>query len=187
MRQRGVRNTLYWAAFGYLKPNRFCIFAKDLARVDRVPLAPVATYEMWDAERVARWRRGRTGLPPELFQDAIDGARTCAVAQVDGEIAGFIWLYRTAEASRLFDLGDGEAELNYGAVLQPYRRHGLFRGVLLSASWWLADRGYHTVYASVHSSNGPSLRAFEAAGFRRVGMVSHFGLYRPKYRATSAA
>jgi ribosomal protein S18 acetylase RimI-like enzyme len=186
-RQRGVRRTLYWAAFGYLKPNRFWIFAKDVTATPAAPLPLGATYDVWDAERIAGWRHGRPGLPPELFQDAIDGVRACAVALVDGDIAGFIWVYRPGDASRLFDLGDGEAELNYGAVLPAYRRHGLFRGVLVSASAWLADGGYHTVYACVHATNGPSMRAFDAAGFRRAGTVSHFGPYRPKYRAAAAA
>jgi ribosomal protein S18 acetylase RimI-like enzyme len=186
VKQRGFRTTVYWAAFGYLKPNRFSIFAKDIRGVGHAPLPPTATYRVWDAARVAAWRRGRPDLPPELFQDAIDGVPACAVALVDGEIAGFIWIYRSGDASRLFNLHDGEAEVNYGAVLEPYRKLGLFRGVLLSACDWLAARGSHTVYAGVHSSNGPSLRAFDAAGFRRIGRVSHFALYRPKYQPIRA-
>jgi RimJ/RimL family protein N-acetyltransferase len=187
VRQRGLRKTLYWAAFGYLKPNRFCIFAKRLPDDDTVALAPGATYEVWDAARVAAWRRGRRDMPPELFQDAIDGVRACSVALVDGDIAAFIWIFRPGDVSRLFDLRKGESEVNYGAVLEPYQRHGLFRGVLRCAATWLAERGHHTVYASVHVTNTRSLRAFAACGFTPAGTVGHFGFYRPKYRATGAA
>jgi RimJ/RimL family protein N-acetyltransferase len=187
VRQRGLRKTLYWAAFGYLKPNRFCIVAKTLPDDDKMSLAPGATYEVWDAARVAMWRRGRRDMPPELFQDSIDGVRACSVALVDGEIAAFIWIFRRGDVSRLFDLHDGEAEVNYGAVLGPYQRHGLFRGVLRCASAWLAERGHHTVYASVHATNTRSLRAFAACGFTPVGTVAHFAFYRPKYRVTDAA
>lgn len=186
--QRGIRTTLFWAAYGFVRPNRFSVFARDVRGTKPAPPAtPGVTYAMWDASGVTRWRAGRTGLPPELFQDAIDGVSLCTVALVGGEIAGFIWVYRTGDASRLFDLGPAEAELNHGAVLEPYRKMGLFRGVLTFASAWLGEHGHDTVYSNVHSRNTPSLKAFRGAGFQEIGSTLHVGPFRPKFPTRAAA
>jgi len=179
--QRGIGTTLYWAAFGFLRPNRFEVLVRDLGTAD-LPSAqpPGIRLEMWDAEQMRAWRRDRQGLPPDFFQDEIDGVHQCAVAVVDGEVAGLIWVYRPDDASRLFRLRELEAELNNGHVRDAFRGRGLFRELLMFACRALRDQGFAHVYAMVHADNGPSLQAFAGAGFRRVRSVWHFLLFRPK-------
>ena len=124
--------------------------------------------------------QSRQGLSTEFFQDEIDGVDTCAVAFIRGELAGLIWIYHHEHASRLFRLREREAELNHGYVLPTCRGMGLFRDVLGFACVRLQEQGYQTVYAGVHAENAPSLRAFRHAGFRDIGSIRHFLIFRTK-------
>jgi RimJ/RimL family protein N-acetyltransferase len=121
--------------------------------------------------------------------DEIDGVRSCAVVRVKENLAGLIWIYRNDDISRVFHLGELDAELNGGYILPEYRGRGLFRAIIVVASRWLFEAGYRTVYAGVHSENLPSLRAFRGAGFSEVGSIRRFLAFRPKistgYLATS--
>jgi len=186
--QRGIGTTLYWAAFGFLRPNRFEVLLRELGGGSATEAAPPGLHlEMWDAERVRTWRRDREGLPPDFFQDEIDGVQQCAVALVEGELAGLIWVYRSEDASRLFRLRELEAELNHGHVRAEFRGRGLFREMLAFACRVLREQGCARVYAMVHADNRPSLQAFEGAGFRRARSVWHFLLFRPKVDGVAAA
>lgn len=179
--QRGIATTLYWSAFGYLRPNRFILLARDLsAGAMRWIPRDAMHFELWTAPMLRDWRKPRQGLSTEFFQDDIDGVDTCAVACIRGELAGLIWIYHHAHASRLFRLREREAELNHGYVLSPFRGTGVFREVLRFACVRLQEQGYQTVYAGVHAENAPSLRAFHHAGFRDIGSIRHFLIFRPK-------
>lgn len=182
LRQRGVAKTFYWAGFGYFKSNRLAIFARDLsgAPIDVTPRADV-TFEVWNADDLRAWRGNRPDLPPEFFQDEIDGVETCVVALFRGEVVGLIWIYSFDDASRLFNLRVLEADLNNGCVLPQYRGRGLFRDILVHSCLWLRDHDYRTAYACVHTGNLPSLRAFRNVGFGEIGSVRHFLVYRPKF------
>jgi RimJ/RimL family protein N-acetyltransferase len=102
------------------------------------------------------------------------------VVFIRGELAGLIWVYHHGHASRLFRLREREAELNHGYVLPTCRGSGLFRDVLVFACMWLQKHGYQTVYAGVHAGNAPSLRAFHHAGFRDIGSIQHFLIFRTR-------
>jgi ribosomal protein S18 acetylase RimI-like enzyme len=179
--QRGLVKTLYWAAFGYLRPNRFILLANDLTAPPPgwQPAGPL-TFAMWTADEVRAWRRNRHGLPLEFFQDEIDGARRCAVAFYEHEVAGLIWVYSAGDSSRLYRLAPGEADLNYGCILPAYRFQGAFSGLLAHACDTLRREDYHVAYAAVHSTNIASLKAFRKVGFREIATVWHFLVYRPK-------
>jgi len=186
IRQRGLGATLYWGAFGFLRPNRFFVYTRKLA--DAAPRPPGADLrlELWDAAAMRAYRSSRKGLPTELYQDEIDGVELCSVLRAGDEVAGLIWIYRPEDASRLFRLREAEAELNNGVVLPAYRGRGLFKAVIAHACDWLRAQEYQTVYAMVHSTNGPSRAAFEAAGFHSVATVRHFLLYRPTFRGPAS-
>ena len=184
--QRGIATTLYWAAFGYLRPNRFILLARDLsAGAIRCIPGDAVRLELWTAPSLRQWRKPRQGLSTEFFQDEIDGVDTCAVAFIRGELASLIWIYHHEHASRLFRLHEREAELNHGYVLPPFRGMGLFRDVLEFACVRLQEQGYQTVYAGVHAENAPSLRAFRHAGFRDIGSIRHFLIFRPRVQGKS--
>jgi len=186
-RQRGFYSTLYWGAFGFLRPNRFLVLARELGHDSGpCPQREELRLELWDAAALRAYRSSRTGLPPELYQDEIDGVELCSVVRVGDQVAGFIWIYRPEDASRLFRLREAEAELNNGYVLPAYRGRGIFKLAIAFACDWLRDQDYRTVYAMVHSTNVPSRSAFEAVSFRTVSTVRHFLLYRPAYRGSES-
>jgi lipid II:glycine glycyltransferase (peptidoglycan interpeptide bridge formation enzyme)/ribosomal protein S18 acetylase RimI-like enzyme len=187
VQQRGLAETLYWAAFGFLRPNRFGVLVRDLgAGIPEEPLASNVSFQVCDATTLAAWREGRHGLPTPFFQDEIDGVDTCALALVEGSVVAVLWIYRQDDPCRRFALGEGEAEINHVVVLPAYRRKMLGKDLLRFACQWLQQQGHRTVYALVHSSNRPSLRAFESVGFHERGRVLRFLLYRPKVRAAGA-
>jgi RimJ/RimL family protein N-acetyltransferase len=182
IQQQGLFTTLYWAAFGYLRPNRFRILVQDLA--DRRWPAPGTgmRFAVWSADQLAAWRRDREGLAPEFWQDTIEPVGRCAVALDGDEVAGLIWIYPSGRPTRMFRLYAGEAELNAGYVRPAYRGRRLFTDVIAFACARLAAEGATTVYAAVHAGNEPSQRAFRAAGFHDLASVRHFLLYRPRVR-----
>jgi RimJ/RimL family protein N-acetyltransferase len=183
VKQHGLWMTLYWAVFGYLKPNRFIIVARDLT-TGGTPWQPSGNtrLEVCSVETLQAWRQHHPDWPPEFFQDEIDGVSACSVAIVDGEVAGIIWIYRPQDTSRLFQLREHEAELNYGYVLPRFRDKGVFRDILVCACHWLQEQGYRTVYAGVLAINRPSVKAFLRAEFHHVGSIWHFLTMRPKVR-----
>ncbi len=174
----GPARTAYWAAFGFLRINRFVIFSRDLGAA-LPPPGDGETFELWTAERVRAWRRGRAGLPTEFYQDRIDGVSLCAVACLGDEVAGLIWVYRPGDYSRMFRLQAGEVELNHGYMRPEHRQRGLFVRLLELACAELRQHGYVTARAVVHASNLPSFRAFTRAGFAPIGSIRHFFLFRP--------
>jgi ribosomal protein S18 acetylase RimI-like enzyme len=182
IRQQGLFTTLYWTAFGYLRPNRFVILVRDLERALRLPVRSGLHLAVWSADELAAWRSARPGLAPEFWQDTIEPVRHCAVALDGDEIAGLIWIYRAGRPTRMFRLCPGEAELNAGYVRPEYRGRRVFTEVIAFACASLAGSGVTAVYAAVHGGNEPSLRAFRAAGFEDLTTVRHFFLYRPRVR-----
>jgi peptidoglycan pentaglycine glycine transferase (the first glycine) len=182
VRQRGLAQTAYWGAYGFLRPNRFLILTQPTPARVSFPPPPGLSAAVWDVAAARAYRRTRAALPPEFHQDEIDGVELCSVVRCGDEVAGLIWIYRAGDASRLFRLGDSDAELNNGLVLPQYRRRGVFKLAIASACEWLAQQGYGRVYAMVHSTNVPSRAAFEAVGFAVTADVRHFLLYRPAYR-----
>lgn len=181
----GPTRTAYWAAFGFLRVNRFVILSRDLAAAPPPPEGG-EDFELWTADRLHQWRRGRSRLPTEFYQERIDGVSLCAVACAGSDVAGLIWIDRPGDYSRMFRMRPGEAELNHGYVRPKYRHRGLFARLLAYTCAELQDRGYATPHAIVHESNGPSLRAFARAGFGAVGSVRHFFLFRPAVRSGPA-
>ena len=180
VRQRGLLPTLYWAATGYLRPNRFQLFARPAGGEPIVTSLDDIRYETWDAGQLRAWRLDRGTLRPEFFQDQIDGVRTCAVARVGDSVAGLIWIYRAADVSRLFRLGPQDAELNNGTVLEAYRGRGVFTSILRHAAGWLRTQNCRTVYAGVHIRNTASSVAFQRAGFAKIGTILNLGGIRPR-------
>jgi GNAT superfamily N-acetyltransferase len=185
---KGLCETLYWAAYGYLRPNRFLALARDLAADGPGPApAPGAELALWDRARVRAWCAGRRDVPVEFLRDEIDGVRMCAVATVGGDLAGLIWIYRPQHPSRVFRLAADEAELNHGFVRPAYRGRRLFEAILAYACLRLRQEGVRRVYGAVHSINVRSHRSFLAAGFRDIGAVRHFLLFRPRLDGRATA
>jgi RimJ/RimL family protein N-acetyltransferase len=180
----GLGSALYWSAFSYLRVNRFVGFVRDPRPTPGEPAAHLdAVFERWTAQDIARWRTRRRGVPTQCFRDVVDGVSAAMVARIDGAPAALIWIYREGDPSRMFSLGPRDAELNHGIVLPEYRQRRLFAPLLSQACAWLATQDVRRVYATVHTENHPSLRAFRAAGFVEFARQTHVFLYRPKFSA----
>jgi ribosomal protein S18 acetylase RimI-like enzyme len=177
--RRGLRQTLYWAAFGYLWPRRFVLLSANTA--ERVVDRDDVTFALWTAAEVREASRDTRCAPLELHLHEVDHVDLCAVAlDSEGMLVGAIWVYQAGDPSRMFHLGDGEAELNYGCVLPSHRRRGIFCDLLRSTCSALREHGVSRVYAAVHDTNVRSLRTFIAAGFVPFAVLRHVFLYRPK-------
>lgn len=179
----GLTSALYWSAFCYLRVNTFVGFVRDPRADLRDPAAhPDASFEVWTADDMRRWRADHRDAPTQCFRDTVDGVSTAMIARIDGELAAFIWLYREGNFSRMFRIGPTDAELNHGIVLPEYRSRRLFAPLLSHACAWLATQGGRRVYAVVHTDNGPSLRSFRAAGFAEFARQTHLFAWRPKFK-----
>jgi len=177
--KRGLAETAYWAAFGYLWPRRFILLAAngEEQTVERDDVR----FALWTAAEVREGCRDTRRVPLELHLHEVDRVDLCAVAITpDGMLAGAIWVYRAGDPSRMFHLVDGEAELNYGCVLPSCQRRGVFGDLLRYTCSALRGHGVKHVYAAVHDSNVRSVRAFVEAGFAPFAVLRHFFLYRPK-------
>jgi L-amino acid N-acyltransferase YncA len=174
----GPTSAVYWAAFGYLRPNTFVIFTHDL-RCLRTQRVAGVRFDVWPAARLAAWRKGQRRLSSEFFRDRIDGVRRCAVALDDDNVVGLIWFYEPGDPSRMFRLFPGQAELNYGYLQPAFRHRGIFTSTVVTACLRLRAEGHTAAFVAVHAANGPSRRAFAAAGFATVAEVKHFFLFRP--------
>jgi len=175
-----VRTAMQRAAWGYLRPHQFVALCKPLHEPGARDLVPGVTFDLWGHRTLAAWRRRRTSLPVEYFQDEIDGVDTAAVGCAGEHVVGLIWLYEAWHPSRFFRLRRTEVELNYGYVLPEYRRRGVFRSLLGFACEQLGQRGRGAAYAAVHAANAPSLAAFHAAGFHDARTFAHFLVFRPR-------
>jgi ribosomal protein S18 acetylase RimI-like enzyme len=183
----GWRTALYWAVFGTLRRNRLFGLARELDGTVAAPLREDVSFALLTARELEGWRRRHADAPSQFFQDLVDGVETCAAVFLKGDIAGLIWVYDFQHPSRLFNLGPLEVELNQGIILRQYREAGLFRDLLAFACRALQERGVRRALAMVHEDNWRSLRAFRAVGFRDVGSVVHFLVYRPKLHRGTAA
>jgi RimJ/RimL family protein N-acetyltransferase len=94
-----------------------------------------------------------------------------------------MWVFMPGDFSRFFELQTGQAEINYCVTPERFRGRGMFRKALVAAVGLLGRRGVREVLIATHGENGPAMRAIESAGFRKLGVVRHFGMfYRPKWR-----
>lgn len=187
-RQVGLRTAMRRAAWGYLRPHTFVALRKPLQEWTPEIAIDGVRFELWHRNALAAWRERHGPLPVEFFQDQIHGVETCAVACAGSDLAGLIWIYERGDPSRFFVFERAtDVELNYGYIREQYRRQGLFRALLTYACNRLHEAGRQNAFAAVHSSNGPSLAAFRAVGFRDVRVFRHFLFFRPRVRVSRRA
>jgi ribosomal protein S18 acetylase RimI-like enzyme len=117
------------------------------------------------------------------------GARAFA-GWVDGAIACYGWVSSGSECigelERHIRLPAGEAYVWDCLTLPAYRRLGLYTSLLTHVALTLQAEGFRLLWIGSALANRPSIRGFEAAGFRpvlrvvyvRVGTVSFFAVRR---------
>jgi aminoglycoside 6'-N-acetyltransferase len=126
----------------------------DLDPLAEIIMAP-GTHEWW----------GETGGPEQLREDLQDG--TAFAIDVDGELAGWIAIHEENEPSYRF------ASLDI-MLAGAHQDQGLGPDALRTAIRWLIERGHHRFTIDPAAHNERAIRAYEAVGFRRVGLLRQY-------------
>lgn len=101
---------------------------------------------------------------------------------VDGQLAGvcFYWFGERYKPRGFWPLAQGEAKLVQIIVSPAVRGRGVAPELIRASARAMADAGFSSLYARIWHSNGPSLRAFEKAGWLRMAFVLEFNPFRAK-------
>lgn len=178
---RGGFGTLRWMYYGYLVPNKFLVFYRNLEETfDYSSMYDDITIEKLSINQLKAIRDKRSDYPIEFFCDQTEGFRTPFVAHVNNEPAAIHWLVAPGEKSRFLDLKTGDVELNYNTVLPDFRGNKLAAPLMA----YIIDRckqdGQRRMFGVVHVDNLPQYKQMIRLGFEPVETLSHFGPYRPK-------
>lgn len=96
---------------------------------------------------------------------------TCWIADEGGRFVHASWVETRAawvgEADRFFVVPDGDAYIYESFTRPEMRGRGVYPAVLTAASVELAHRGIKRLWIAAETTNQPSLRAIEKAGFSR--------------------
>jgi aminoglycoside 6'-N-acetyltransferase len=128
---------------------------------DIAPLVAILT-----EPEVARWWVGYTA---ERVRDEIVDSGDALVIQIEGSVAGAIFLYPNTDAEYLHTvihlfLGQDWYRQRYGAE------------ALALVIGHLATLGHHRFTLDPNVDNEPAIRSYERLGFRRVGVLREYQL-----------
>jgi len=112
------------------------------------------------------------------FREPFAWGETLALLTTGERVAGFAWLQRgTREGYRYYagTLLPGDARVLRVGVPPSQRRRGYSTTLLILLLDHLFHAGAQRVFAEVNRDNLPSLQAFTAAGYRRIGEITVLG------------
>jgi L-amino acid N-acyltransferase YncA len=113
-----------------------------------------------------------TPLPLAFYRDLADDVGGCAfLAVIEGQMAGIMWGYDRNRRWGALRIGPGDVEVCDLFIIEQFRGRGLAKALLIEACRCYRERGFARAYGYIRSDNAPSLRACQAAGFRKVGKV----------------
>ena len=134
------------------------------------------------ALELARSRQLNVPLPLAFYRDLADGVGGCAfLAVIEGQMAGVAWGYDQNRPMSSLRIGPGDVEVCDVFTIEQFRGRGVAKALLSEACRCYRERGFARAYATIRSDNTPSLRAFQAAGFRKVGKVSGRKLFGSRF------
>jgi aminoglycoside 6'-N-acetyltransferase len=131
------------------------------------PLAESDVAELWrihSTPEVARWWGG----PEEGFPWSDEPESTRLAIEVDGAVAGMIQFNEESQARY--------RHASIDLFLDP-ALHGRGLGteaVRLMARQLIEERGHHRITIDPSVGNGAAIRAYEKAGFERVGVMRRY-------------
>lgn len=106
------------------------------------------------------------GRPEMRFYLRSKGSH-CLIAEVDGEIAGFILTERSADQAHIITLD----------VLQAYRRRNIGSRLLNAAEQAAAGQGAPCIVLETATTNKPAIALWKKHGYREIGTIA--GYYGP--------
>jgi len=183
LRSKGVKETLYWVHFGYLKVNKFILYRRELDKsFPEVAQGEDILIKQVSLQDLQKIRENHLKLSEEFFCDIYEGAKTCFVGFVGGKVAHIMWVFFAGDRSRFFDLKEKEAEINYGATLPEFRGLNLYPLTVRSICKWLKQNEYRWLYGAIHDKNVNAIRAIGKCGFEKIGAIKHISVWRPKWK-----
>jgi GNAT superfamily N-acetyltransferase len=154
--------------------ERGTLWAMDLNGADPTPAASrtAATFGEvpWDEADALAAAMGPTD--PGAAQRRLTDGRRCFAVWVAGEIAAYGWVSQgeesVGELERAFRLQPDAAYIWDCATLPPFRRHGLYSGLLRHIAGTLRAEGVRRLWIGASRRNRPSIVGFANAGFQPV-------------------
>lgn len=90
----------------------------------------------------------------------------------------FYWFGSRYMKRNFWPLLDGEAKLVQIIVQPSMRSRGIATSLIASSFQDMMHKDFSRVYARIWHSNDPSLRAFERAGWKKIGLIIEINPFR---------
>jgi ribosomal protein S18 acetylase RimI-like enzyme len=183
IKTHGPAKAIYWLFFGYFKVNRFLVYRMSLEGC-------VSGYQKDDELAVRFYLSGELG---QLYQNPEFNTYETFIAthlKTSGCLVGYInekpthimWIFSQGDDSRLFDLGQYEAELNYCYTPPSCRGKGIYSRMIRKAAALLREQGISCLFIATHETNDAAIKSISRSGMKFVGTVVNYGVfYRPKW------
>ncbi len=172
LRNKGIKQTIYWVYFGYFRTNVFYLLKRELS--EEIPIInnpQNIVVKKVPIETLKKIRESKEKMPMEFYCDLFDGAKTCFIAFINGKPAHISWVYFQEQSSNFFKLGEKEAELIYSITLPEFRGMSIFRLVTANILQWLKQNSYERMFTALHSDNIASMKSLKHSGFKKFGEV----------------
>jgi len=176
--------------YNIIRKNRFEIFELDLAKEFESPSLDPQLYNVrvMDYKELAGMIAGRENLPREFAMHEIDGVRFCVVITSGDRIGHISWIYLKGDKDRWFNLGNEEAHVNYSFTFSEFRGLAFFPQALLASAEWLKARKYRRILMDVHEETVFMLNSMKKIkAVEHIGTLTHWFVYRPKFRKHKSA
>jgi hypothetical protein len=132
-------------------------------------------------DRLREHRSRRKDLPNEFWRDEINGARYCAIAEKNGQIAGVLWIYPYPAKRPFLVLAPGDSEISAAYVLPEFRGCSLYRPLgFFLRRWWLDSHGGR-IFAVAASNSPITLNILPRNGYRHVATLRRNSLFGPRF------
>ncbi len=151
----------------------YCVYGMALENTALIPPATEAVIRVGAIEELRAWRKSRAALPTPFVGDQTEGWQHFCWAWMGSEPVAIVWV---TFSSPLLHLQHEEAALVDAYTVPTFRGRGIGAALIAAACLHMHHLGARAGYATVESDNRPSRRAFEAAGFRMLGIFTWRGL-----------
>ena len=101
----------------------------------------------------------------DLLQFIVDDEVVVLVAEIDGRIISSG--YARAKMARSYLDHDSYAYLGFMYTVPEFRGRGINMMIIESLSAWSLEKGLQELRLTVYDENGPAIRAYEKAGFKK--------------------
>ena len=180
----GPIKAIYWMLFGYFQVNKFMVYRQLLDKsVCTDDVDDDLSVKYYLPEELEPIRKNPDFNTYEVSISSYLKTSGCLIGYINEMPAHIMWIFRKGDDSRLFDLQQDEAELNYCYTPESFRGRGVYARMIRKASDILKSEGISMLYMATHETNDAAQKAITRAGLVKIGTVSNFGMfYRPKWK-----